>query len=112
MASASSHRALRELGAVERSPYHNVLLMAVEDPLALLDAVERQTEESPALYDAISRIAPAIGTFEFHSPEDFRNEAKDLLSGWISRLAGQSFHLRLHRRGPRLIRELPMSGNF
>ena len=41
---------------VEHSPYHNVLLMAVEDPIALLEAIERQTEIDPALYDAISRV--------------------------------------------------------
>lgn len=47
--------ALHEFGPVERSPYYNVLMMKVEDPMALLDAVERRTEENPALYDAISR---------------------------------------------------------
>ena len=31
-------RALREFGPVERSPYHNVLVMRVEDPTALLDS--------------------------------------------------------------------------
>jgi len=53
-------RALQELGPVERSPYHNVLMMKVEDPMALLEAVEKLTEERPALYDAISRVAPRI----------------------------------------------------
>ena len=52
-------RALEALGPVERSPYYNVLAMRVDDPVALLEAVERRTEESPALYDAISRVAPA-----------------------------------------------------
>src|SRR3974377_10323 len=46
--------ALQEFGAVERSPYYNVLQMKVEDPQALLAAIERRTEENPALYDAIS----------------------------------------------------------
>jgi hypothetical protein len=52
--------ALEKLGPTERSPYHNVIVMKVDNPIALLDAVERKTEESPALYDAISRVAPAM----------------------------------------------------
>lgn len=40
-------RALHKLGPAERSPYHNVLLMPVEDPIALLEAIERQTETDP-----------------------------------------------------------------
>ena len=35
-------RALEKLGPTERSPYHNVLLMRVDDPIALLDALDRR----------------------------------------------------------------------
>jgi len=94
-------RALREFGPVERTLYYNVLVMTVEDPMALLDAVERRTEETPALYDAISRIAPAIRSFEFHSSEEFQDKAKDVLTAWLPQVAGRSFHVRFHRRGPR-----------
>jgi tRNA(Ser,Leu) C12 N-acetylase TAN1 len=92
-------RALRKLGPVERSPYHNVLLMAAEDPIGLLEAIERQTEVDPALYGAISRVAPALRSFEFHSAEDFQAGAKQIVMEWLPRLARQSFHVRLHRRG-------------
>ncbi len=92
-------RALTAFGRVDRSPYHNVLVMRVEDPVALLTAVERQTEESPPLYDAISRIAPASHTFEFHSGQQLKEEATPILLEWAPRLTGQSFHVRVHRRG-------------
>ena len=95
-------RALRFLtafGQVERSPYHNVLVMSVADPAALLTAVEQRTEESPALYDAISRVAPAMRTFEFHSVEEFKEKAVAILLEWAPRLTGRTFHVRLHRRG-------------
>ncbi len=92
-------RALRELGSVERSPYHNVLVMAVENPVAALDAIEKQTEERPALYDAISRVAPAMRSFEFQSAEEFQNKAKSIVLEWSPKLAGRSFHVRFHRRG-------------
>jgi tRNA(Ser,Leu) C12 N-acetylase TAN1 len=94
-----ARRALRELGPVDRSPYHNVLVMAVDDPIALVQAIEQQTEANPALYDAISRVAPALRCFEFHSGDEFLAAAQQIILEWAPRLAGQSFHIRLHRRG-------------
>ena len=94
-------RSLQELGSVERSPYHNVLVMKMDDPMALLEAVERRTEEIPALYDAISRVAPAMRSFEFHSAQEFEEKAKCIMLEWLPRLAGRSFHVRFHRRGAR-----------
>jgi tRNA(Ser,Leu) C12 N-acetylase TAN1 len=98
-------RALQELGPVERSPYHNVLIMNVEEPLALLEEMERLTEERPALYDAISRVAPAMHSFTFGSAEELKDTAGSVLLEWLPRLAGRTFHVRLHRRGSG--RELP-----
>jgi hypothetical protein len=92
-------RALRELGPVERSPYHNVLVMKVIDPLALLDAVEARTRETPALYDAISRVAPAQRAFDFNTADEFLATADDIVREWSLRLAGCSCHVRLHLRG-------------
>jgi hypothetical protein len=76
-------RALRKLGPVERRPYHNVLVMAVDDPIALLEAIERQTEADPALYDSISRVAPAMRSFGFHSTEEFLTRAKEINVEWL-----------------------------
>jgi len=92
-------RALRELGPIERSPYYNVLVMKVDDPVALLAAIELRTEQSTSLYDAISRVAPALRNFDFRSGEEFLNEAKRIVSEWSPGLNGRSFHARLHRRG-------------
>lgn len=94
-------RSLRDLGAVERSPYHNVLVMRAEDPAALLEAIERRTEESPALYDAISRVAPAQRAVDFRSAQELDEQAGAILLEWLPRLAHRSFHVRFHRRGPR-----------
>jgi tRNA(Ser,Leu) C12 N-acetylase TAN1 len=92
-------RALRALGPIERSTYYNVLLMKADNPVALLAAIETKTEESPALYDAISRVAPATRSFEFHSAEEFVEKAKHIVGEWSAGLAGRTFHVRLHRRG-------------
>ena len=95
-----ARRALQEFGSVERTPYHNVLVMRVDDPTALLEAVERKTQEVPALYDAVSRIAPAARTFEFHSIGEFKEKARSIALESLPRITGRSFHVRLHRRGP------------
>ena len=94
-------RALQEFGPVERSPYHNVLVMRVDDPMALLAAIEQKTEQSTALNDAISRVAPAMRTVEFHSAQELSERLGAILSEWSPRLAGSSLHVRLHRRGDR-----------
>ncbi len=92
-------RFLHDFGAAERSPYYNVLVMRVEDPLAALAEIERRTEESPALYDSISRVAPAMRCFDFKTADEFVSNAIAILNEWSSRLAGLTFHVRLHRRG-------------
>lgn len=96
-----ARRSLEALGQVERSPYYNVLAMKVDDPHALLEAIERRTEESPALYDAIARVAPAHRNFEFQSAEELEGKARSIALEWLPRLAGRSLHVRFHRRGPR-----------
>ena len=92
-------RVLREFGSVERSPFFNVLVVKVEDPVALLEAIEERAKVHPALYDAISRVAPAMRCFDFDSADDFREKAKSVVVGWAPQLAGRSFHVRFHRRG-------------
>lgn len=94
-------RALRVLGPIERTMYHNVLTMKVDDPMEALGAIELKTQESTALYDAISRVSPASHNFEFKSADELLVKAKNLLVEWSPQLAGRSFHLRLHRRGPK-----------
>jgi hypothetical protein len=94
-------RALHELGRVERSPYHNVLVMKVDDPAGLLSAVETRTRESPALYDAISRVAPAKRTFDFKTRHELLAGAKLVIGEWASRLAGCRCYVRLHLSGVR-----------
>jgi len=93
-------RALQKIGQTDRTPYYNVLVMKTDDPIAALEAVERLTEEQPALYDAIARMAPAKFTFNFQSPEEFTDRAKSFLLGLLP--TGRSFHVRLHRRGSKL----------
>lgn len=75
--------------------------MRVDDPKALLEAIEQKTEMNTALYDAISRVAPAMRSVDFHSIEEFKNKTTSVLIEWLPRLMGRSLHVRLHRRGVR-----------
>lgn len=93
-----ARRALAQFGEA-KSPYHNVLVMQVDDPAALLAAIEQLTAEKPALYDAISRVAPAARTFDFVSAEDLKAKAGAILAEWSPGIAGHTFHVRLHQRG-------------
>jgi tRNA(Ser,Leu) C12 N-acetylase TAN1 len=92
-------RALAKLGQVQPSSYYNVLVMRVDDSLNLLSAVEQLTEQNPALYDAIARVAPAMQQFEFHSTEEFKERTRAIVLGWTAKLVGRCFHVRLHLRG-------------
>jgi adenosylmethionine-8-amino-7-oxononanoate aminotransferase len=80
-------RASQDIGPTERGPYHNVLVMKVDDPMAVLEAIERLTVERQALYDAIARVASAMPAFEFSSAEGFKDNAKSILFEWLPSLA-------------------------
>lgn len=94
-----ARRGLRKLGRLKRSGHFNVRLMTAKDPAGLLDELERRADAEPALIDAISRVAPAQAGFDFQGAEDFERRFRGAAAAWLERLAGKSFHVRLHRRG-------------
>ena len=51
------------------------------------------------MYDAISRVAPASRCFDFKTAQEFCERAKEIALEWLSRLANQAFHVRVHGRG-------------
>lgn len=92
-------RALRDLGAAERTAECNVLVMKTYNPLAALAVIEKRTEESSAFYDSIVRVAPAMRGFDFMTAGEFASDTIAILREWSHRLGGRTFHVRLHRRG-------------
>lgn len=92
-------RSLRSLCRTEPSAYYNVILAAAGDPMALLEELERRAETEPVLIDTISRVAPAMAVFDYASDEEFERQATATALAWLPRLAGKSFHVRVHRRG-------------
>lgn len=94
-----ARRRLRQFGTIESTPFHNVLVMQVADGGALLAALAEMLREDVSLLNDISRLVPAQVTFEFETKEEFERQASAVVLDWASRLAGGTFHIRLHRRG-------------
>lgn len=94
-----ARRVLGRLGPVARTRFYNVLVMRTDDIPAFLEAVDDLLAEDPWLADDVSRILPLTQTFEFRDEADFERRARDVALAWLDRLAGRSFHVRLHGRG-------------
>jgi hypothetical protein len=94
---------LREIGTcgdLQATAYENVHVAAVPDVPALLARLGEHTRADPGALDFdVARIAPAEEAFSFGAVEEFEVEARRLAVSWAPRIAGRSFHVRLHRRG-------------
>lgn len=90
---------LRNYGKVQRTSFHNLLVMKVESPSSFLAALEQRLRENPDLLAYASRIVPLTDAFDFESVSDFEDHARKIISQWAPRLAGRSFYVRMHRRG-------------
>ena len=92
-------RLLEEYGPVNRTGYYNVLVMKVEDRTAFMDALAARIAEEPGLLNLVSQVMPAETTFDFASAEEFEAKSRMASLGFVDRLAGKRFHVRMHRRG-------------
>ena len=90
---------LQVFGAVAGTDYYNVLTLRVADPGSLPALLQDALIHQPALADVLARVVPVEHTFVFQSPAEFERKACEALGGWIGRLGGHSFHVRMHRRG-------------
>jgi tRNA(Ser,Leu) C12 N-acetylase TAN1 len=92
-------RGLKRFGKVATTEFHNVLVMCVADVGALLASLDEMMATDMSLVNDISRLMPAQATFDFATREEFEEKAGIVILGWTDRMAGKSFHIRLHRRG-------------
>lgn len=92
-------RVLEPFGELRRTGYYNVLVMRVEDPARFLEEFGRRVAMMPSLPAALGHVAPLSCCFDFRSPEEFEAGARACALGFLPRLAGASFHVRLSRRG-------------
>jgi tRNA(Ser,Leu) C12 N-acetylase TAN1 len=84
---------------LSRTEFYNVVVMKVPDVDAFLVWLEKLWSESRSFADVVAHVRPARETFHFQSPEEFEANARELALVLAERLAGKSFHVRIHRRG-------------
>lgn len=105
-------RLLGKWGVVRRTRYYNVLAMTVPDPLKFLVEFEAALRESPGILNIVSHVVPAEATVDFAGAEEFEARARGIVLGWLGRLGGKSFYVRLHRRGFRGVLSTPHEERF
>jgi tRNA(Ser,Leu) C12 N-acetylase TAN1 len=95
----AARKILERFGRVDRTDYFNLLLMQVEDPRGLLDALQGEADQDPDSVVPLARVMPVVQTFTFQTAEDFEGKVRKAVWTWLPELGGKSFHLRMHRRG-------------
>lgn len=93
-----ARRFFARYGEVGRTPFHNVLVVKVPDLDQLLRSMSEALRTDVRILNDISRMVPAQATFEFNSIAEFGEKARAIALQWSDRLAGRSFHVRLHQR--------------
>ena len=94
-----AQRGLKKFGKVETTGFHNVLVMQVDDIDELLASLTEMMGRDMSLINDISRLMPAQETFDFGTREEFDEKARATILGWADCMVGETFHIRLHRRG-------------
>lgn len=90
---------LRDLGRVHTTDYYNVLTLQTDDAREAMEVLRAWCEIDPAILDWLGHVVPVDIRLEFQSPEEFETRAREALLQWLPRLADNSFHVRMHRRG-------------
>ena len=91
---------LGRMGPLSRTEYMNLMVMKIHDVEQFVNRLTEMFSKDPGIlkYD-IARIVPLQHTFAFQSADEFESRAKEIVLGWLEKLAGKSFHIRMHRRG-------------
>ncbi|MDO3377788.1 THUMP domain-containing protein [Geoalkalibacter halelectricus] len=102
MAGAGRYRHMLEdlapFGEFRRTEFLGVALGQVSDPLSMLETIRRERERKFYAFQDLGRIIPVERVFTF-TPDTFGDLLKEMVPGFLERLAGKSFYVRLERRG-------------
>ncbi len=91
---------LGRYGRVHKTGYHNVVVMAVEDPRSVADDLARRIEAEPGIMNFLSRVIPLQRAVELGPLETAAERLAEACEPFVARLAHKSFHVRVHKRGP------------
>jgi tRNA(Ser,Leu) C12 N-acetylase TAN1 len=103
---------LARWGRLRRTDYHNVAVMTVRDTALFLQEFVAAVGESPGILNAMSRVVPFEHVFTFKDAAEFEAKSREIALSYAPRLAGKSFHVRLHRRGLKGIISTPGEERF
>jgi hypothetical protein len=90
---------LRKFGEVEKTHYYDVLVMRVTNVTEFMGQLRHWIAEHPADLELLGHVAPCSEGFNFGTPADFEEKARETVRKFVPALAGKSFHVRMHRRG-------------
>lgn len=92
-------RLLHDVGQVGDTPFSDVLLLHVENPMTALYTLQLWCRINPAIRTKIDRIVPVSRTFDFSTCEEFEHRATDTLRKWLPSLIGKCLGIRGSRHG-------------
>lgn len=90
---------LSEFGSIERTEFFNVLILQCHDVGELLGRLNEKIAAEPGTLNFLARLIPVTETFGFQTQEEFQRKAREKALGFVEKLRGKSFHVRMHRRG-------------
>ena len=90
---------LKNLGAVAKTGYYNILMMQVPDINAAMEELHSQWESDPKVSEWIAHFIPVTHRFNFNTAEEFEQKSRAVVHELLPKLANKSFHVRMQRRG-------------
>lgn len=94
-----ARKLLHMIGEVAPTEFRNVLVLYASNPTRVLLLLEERATIEPGVRDILSRVVPARLTFSFRDAAEFEQQAREAVLQLLPALSGQSFHVRIHRRG-------------
>jgi hypothetical protein len=90
---------LKPMGQLEKTHFFDVVVLKVDDAREFLERLHERLAEEPEIGVWLGHVAPCTEDFTFQTPEEFDDLAKLTVRTFVPQLAGQRFHVRMHRRG-------------
>jgi tRNA(Ser,Leu) C12 N-acetylase TAN1 len=90
---------LEDFGEVRKTEFFNVLVLRVADVARFSQDMKEEVEADPSLMDCLSHVVPSNYTFNFQTPDEFEEKARETVRHWVQDLANLTFHVRMYRRG-------------
>jgi tRNA(Ser,Leu) C12 N-acetylase TAN1 len=92
---------LESLGKVEKTKFHDVLVMRVPSQRDFLGHLTHLLETDASTAGAIARVMPVEQFFDYRSAREFALKAEELIAPRLNFFAGKKFFVRMRRRGLR-----------